>query len=84
MTGALGLTGEILTVGGINEKIEGWYRAGGEEILYPAGNQKDLCLRPSVEKAVQEGRFRLWGIHHVEEGAEILFCKKWKWLRRKI
>ena len=84
VTGALGLTGEILTVGGINEKIEGWYRAGGEEILYPAGNQKDLCLRPSVEKAVQEGRFRLWGIHHVEEGAEILFCKKWKWLRRKI
>lgn len=84
VTGALGLTGEILTVGGINEKIEGWYRAGGQGILYPAGNQKDLCLRPSVEKAVQEGRFRLWGIHHVEEGTEILFCKKWKWLRRKI
>lgn len=84
VTGAMNLKGDVLAVGGVTEKIEGCYRCGGSGMIFPKENEADLYLRPSVEKAVREGRFHLWPIQRVEEGAEILFRKKWSLLLRKI
>ena len=84
VTGSMNLKGAVLAVGGVTEKIEGCYRCGGIGMIFPKENEGDLYLRPSVERAVREGRFHLWPIERVEEGAEILFGKKWSALMRKI
>ncbi|KJA08763.1 hypothetical protein RP29_20235, partial [Acidovorax temperans] len=60
ITGALNQHGEVLPVGGINEKIEGWFRAcatagldGTHGVLIPARNQRHLMLERSVLDAVE-------------------------------
>ncbi len=84
VTGAMNLKGDVLPIGSVTEKAEGAYRSGAIGFIYPWDNQRDLYLRPSVMEAVQQGRFHLWPIRRVEEGAELLFGKKWKTMVRKI
>ena len=64
VTGALNQHGEVLPVGGINEKIEGWFQAcaaagldGTQGVLIPARNQRHLMLDRSVLDAVERGLF---------------------------
>jgi predicted ATP-dependent protease len=66
VTGALNQHGEILPVGGINEKIEGWFRVceavgldGQQGVLIPARNQRHLMLDEAVVQAVAQGRFHV-------------------------
>jgi hypothetical protein len=86
LTGAVGQYGEIQTVGGVNEKIEGFWeicqarRAQGEQpsvpygMLIPASNMRDLMLRPEVVTAIaEEGWFHLWPIHTLDDGIPLLF-----------
>ena len=84
VTGAMNLKGDVLPIGSVTEKAEAAYRSGAIGFIYPRDNQRDLYLRPSVMEAVQQGRFYLWPIRRVEEGAELLFGKKWKTMMRKI
>ena len=84
VTGAMNLKGDVLPIGSVTEKAEGAYRSGAIGFIYPWDNKRDLYLRPSVMEAVQQGRFHLWPIRRVEEGAELLFEKKWKTMMRKI
>ncbi|HEX6122756.1 MAG TPA: S16 family serine protease, partial [Ktedonobacterales bacterium] len=86
LTGAVGQYGEIQTIGGVNEKIEGFWelcqarRAAGERpsvpygMLIPASNAQDLMLRTEVMTAIaEEGWFHLWPIRTIDEGIPLLF-----------
>ncbi|MFR8086912.1 MAG: S16 family serine protease [Lachnospirales bacterium] len=84
VTGAMNLKGDVLPIGSVTEKAEAAYRSGAIGFIYPRDNRQDLYLRPSVIEAAQQGRFHLWPIRRVEEGAELLFGKKWKTIIRKI
>ena len=79
VTGALNQHGEVLPVGGINEKIEGWFRAcstagldGTQGVLIPARNQRHLMLSSEVADAVERGLFHVYTMQHVSEGIALL------------
>lgn len=79
VTGALNQHGEMLPVGGINEKIEGWFKScellgldGQHGVLIPARNQHHLMLEPRVVDAVAQGRFHIYTAHTASEGMELL------------
>ncbi|MGD9774064.1 Lon protease family protein [Diaphorobacter sp.] len=79
VTGALNQHGEVLPVGGLNEKIEGWFRVcahagltGTQGVLIPARNQRHLMLSPAVVDAVAAGRFHVYAVQHVSEGIALL------------
>jgi predicted ATP-dependent protease len=79
VTGALNQHGEVLPVGGINEKIEGWFRAcatagldGTHGVLIPARNQRHLMLDRTVLDAVERGLFHVYTMGHVSEGIALL------------
>jgi predicted ATP-dependent protease len=79
VTGALNQHGEVLPVGGLNEKIEGWFRTcaatgltGTQGVLIPARNQRHLMLDPQVLEAVAQGRFHVYTASHVREGVALL------------
>jgi predicted ATP-dependent protease len=79
VTGALNQHGEVLPVGGINEKIEGYFRActtlglnGSQGVLIPRRNRRHLMLDRAVVDAVAQGRFHIYTADHVSEGLELL------------
>jgi len=79
VTGSVNQRGEIQPVGGINEKIEGFFdvcRARGldglQGVLIPEANTRHLMLREDVVEAVRDGRFHVWAVSSVDEGVEIL------------
>ncbi len=79
VTGSVNQKGEVQPVGGINEKIEGFYDicrlkglTGDQGVLIPAGNLRNLMLREDVVEAVREGKFHVYLISTVDEGLEIL------------
>lgn len=80
VTGSVNQMGEIQPIGGVNEKIEGWYAAcqargpltGGQGVLIPALNADDLMLDMEVVDAVREGRFAVYPVASVAEGIELL------------
>lgn len=79
VTGALNQFGEVLPVGGLNEKIEGFFRVcreagldGTQGVILPARNQSHLMLSPEVVEAVQQGQFHIHVIEQVGEGLELL------------
>jgi predicted ATP-dependent protease len=79
VTGAINLHGEILPVGGINEKIEGYFRTcesagldGHQGVLIPRSNQRHLMLAHNVIEAVSKNLFQVYIADHVSEGIELL------------
>jgi predicted ATP-dependent protease len=79
VTGSVNQKGEIQAVGGINEKIEGFFDvcrmvglSGEQGVLIPASNQANLMLKEDVAAAVRDGKFHIWGVQTIEEGIEIL------------
>lgn len=79
VTGSLNQYGEVQSVGGINEKIEGFFRLcqargldGSHGVILPAANRDDLILKDVVIAAVEQGLFRLYPIKHVDEALELL------------
>ncbi|EJE49542.1 putative ATP-dependent protease [Acidovorax sp. CF316] len=79
VTGALNQHGEVLPVGGINEKIEGWFQAcaaagldGTQGALIPARNQRHLMLSRPILEAVERGLFHVYTVQHVSEGIALL------------
>jgi predicted ATP-dependent protease len=78
-TGSVDQFGNIQAVGGITEKIEGFYDlcaevglTGEQGVVIPATNVRSLNLRPDVVQAVEEGRFSVWSVSRVEDGIELL------------
>jgi predicted ATP-dependent protease len=79
VTGALNQHGEVLPVGGINEKIEGYFRIcdkagldGGHGVLIPDRNRRHLMLERKVVEAVAKGLFHIYTAGHVGAGIELL------------
>lgn len=79
VTGSVDQKGRIQAVGGVNEKIEGFFDVcyrrgltGRQGVVIPASNAQNLMLKPEVVDAVRAGRFRIFGVGSVEEGIEIL------------
>uniref|UniRef100_UPI0035B30750 Lon protease family protein n=2 Tax=Pseudomonadota TaxID=1224 RepID=UPI0035B30750 len=79
VTGALNQHGELLPVGGINEKIEGYFRScerlgltGQQGVLIPRRNRRHLMLAPQIVEAVAQGRFRIWTADTAGEGMALL------------
>lgn len=75
VTGALNQHGEVLPVGGINEKIEGWFRTcqtvgldGTQGVLIPARNRHHLMLDATIVQAVAQGDFHIYTASHVANG----------------
>ena len=83
VTGSVNQNGEIQAIGGVNEKIEGFFdcckRLGPSKdqgVMIPATNVKDLMLRPDVVAAVKKGDFHVYAVKTIDEGIEILTGKK--------
>jgi lon-related putative ATP-dependent protease len=79
VTGSINQRGEIQAVGGINEKIEGFFTtcqkrglSGSQGVLIPASNQQNLMLKDEVISAVQVGDFHIWPIQNVDQGLTLL------------
>jgi len=79
VTGAVNQYGEVLPVGGINEKIEGYFRIcekagldGAQGVLIPQRNRRHLMLERRVVEAVANGSFHIYTAEHVSEGIELL------------
>jgi lon-related putative ATP-dependent protease len=79
ITGSLNQKGDVQPIGGVNEKIEGFFDVcrsrgltGKQGVVIPVQNVKDLMLREDVVQAVEDKRFHIWSIERVEEGVEIL------------
>ncbi len=79
ITGSVNQLGEIQPIGGVNEKVEGFFETckkhgltGNQGVIIPARNTKHLALRPEVVKAVEAGQFAVYGVNTVEEALELL------------
>jgi len=79
VTGSVNQFGEVQPVGGLNEKIEGFFDAcellglnGQQGILLPESNIANLMLNQKVLAAVKKGLFRIYPIKHVNEALELL------------
>ncbi len=79
VTGSVNQWGEIQPIGGVNEKIEGFFRVckakgltGTQGVIIPYQNIKNLMLNKEVVKAVEDGKFHIYAIKTIDEGIELL------------
>jgi predicted ATP-dependent protease len=79
VTGSINQQGAIQAIGGVNEKIEGFFDVcrikgltGTQGVMMPESNVEDLMLREDILEAVAAGKFHVWPVAQVEEGIEIL------------
>jgi len=79
VTGSVNQWGEVQAIGGVNEKIEGFYDVcrvigltGNQGVLIPRANVRHLILRSDVIQAVAEGKFHIYPVRTVDEGMAIL------------
>lgn len=79
MTGSVNQHGQVQAIGGVNEKIEGFFdvcrargMTGEEGVVIPASNVKHLMLRRDVVEAVEKGLFSIYPIETVDEAMELL------------
>ena len=83
VTGSVNQKGEVQPIGGVNEKIEGFYDCcikagitGRQGVMIPHSNVKDLMLRKDVVEAVKKGKFHIYSVKTIDEGIEVLTDKK--------
>jgi lon-related putative ATP-dependent protease len=79
VTGSVNQHGEIQAIGGVNEKIEGFFdlcqargHMNGQGVIIPKANVRHLMLRHDVVEAVRAGSFRIYAISTIDEGMQIL------------
>ena len=79
VTGSINQFGEIQPIGGVNEKIEGFFDVcahqgltGDQGVIIPRTNVADLMLREDICQAVEDGKFNVWAVDTVDDGIEIL------------
>ncbi|MBE3557247.1 MAG: AAA family ATPase [Firmicutes bacterium] len=82
VTGSVNQFGEIQPIGGVNEKIEGFFRVckvkgltGRQGVIIPRQNVRNLMLHPEVTQAIQDGQFHVYAIDTVDQGLSILTGK---------
>lgn len=79
VTGSVNQHGGLQAIGGVNQKIEGFFDVcnavgltGQQGVLVPASNEQNLMLREDVVQAVAEGRFHVWTAKTIDEGIALL------------
>lgn len=79
VTGSVNQRGQVQPIGGVNEKIEGFFEVcrqhgltGEQGVVIPARNAQNLMLNQQVVQAVGDGEFHVWAVETVEEGIKIL------------
>jgi lon-related putative ATP-dependent protease len=79
VTGSVNQNGEVQAIGGVNEKIEGFYEVckikgltGEQGVIIPESNIKNLMLKEEVVEAVRDGKFHIFYVKTINEGIEIL------------
>ena len=79
VTGSVNQKGQVQAIGGVNQKIEGFFDVccskgltGNQGVMIPSANVKNLMLKKNVIDAVAAGKFRIWQVATIEEGIEIL------------
>lgn len=84
MTGAIDQRGKVQAVGGVNQKVEGFFRVckalGGDaprEVMIPSSNVPDLMLDEDAAEAAHAGRFKVRSVDSIEDAMEVLTGRKW-------
>jgi len=79
VSGSVNQKGEVQSIGGVNERVEGFYRlckarklSGQQGVIIPRVNIADLMLDAEVVQACEQGKFRVYAIDHIAEGIELL------------
>jgi predicted ATP-dependent protease len=79
VTGSVNQLGEVQAIGGVNEKIEGFYAVckargltGTQGVIIPRDNVRNLMLRPDVAQAIERGEFHVYAVRSVNQGIELL------------
>ena len=78
VTGSVNQYGQIQAIGGVNEKIEGFFdlckarNLDGQGVIIPASNVRHLMLRHDVVDAVHAGKFKIYAVESIDQGIEIL------------
>ena len=90
-TGSINQKGEIQVVGGIIEKIEGFYTickknglTGEQGVIIPKNNSRNVILSDEVENAIKEGKFHIYTVENVEEAMEILTDMKFSEVKELV
>lgn len=79
ITGSINQWGAIQAIGGVNEKVEGFYDVcqelgltGTQGVCIPKSNVKNLVLRPDVQQSIADSRFHIWAITDIDDAIELL------------
>ena len=79
VTGSVNQKGQVQAIGGVNQKIEGFYEVcktkgltGSQGVMIPKANVKNLMLKREIIEAVKQAQFHIYAVETVEEGIEIL------------
>lgn len=79
VTGSVNQKGEVQVIGGLNEKVEGFFEvcrakglSGIQGVLIPAANMRNLMLKEEVVAAVEQGKFHIYPVSTIDEGIEVL------------
>jgi Lon-like ATP-dependent protease len=85
ITGAMDQFGQVQAVGGLNEKIEGFFYvchhqglSGEQGVIMPSANLRHLALHKDVIEAIRAGRFHIWCVDNVDQALEILIGMPFK------
>jgi Lon-like ATP-dependent protease len=85
VTGSVDQFGNVQPVGGLNEKIEGFFEiccqrslTGQQGVIIPACNVRHLSLSPAVIEAVEQGQFSIWAIEQADEALSLLTGVEWR------
>jgi lon-related putative ATP-dependent protease len=79
VTGSVNQKGEVQAIGGVNEKIEGFFEVckakgfnGKQGVIVPESNVQNLMLKEEIVQTVKDGKFRIYSVKNIDEGIEIL------------
>ena len=82
VTGSVNQNGEVQAIGGVNEKIEGFFNVcktkgldGKQGVMIPSSNIEHLMLKHEVIEAVKNDKFNIWAVDNIEDGLKILTDK---------
>ncbi len=85
VTGAIDQFGRVQAVGGLNEKIEGFYHVcehqgftGNQGVILPKSNLKHLSLHKDVVNSIRNGDFHIWSVENVDEAIELITGKPFR------
>ena len=83
VTGSINQNGDVQAIGGVNEKVEGFFRLcqarglnAGQGVIIPQSNVQNLVLKSKVLQAMEEGKFSIYAVTNVDQAIELLSGKR--------